>query len=188
MICGIKGKAVKTGDTYVMIETKSGLSYKVMVSAQTAKILRETDTEEISLFTELRVREDGMDLFGFLTEEEKRFFEMLVTVSGVGPKAAMAILSIGPVDRTMAAIAEGKTEMLTKSFGIGKKTAERIVIELKDKVKKIEGSAVGDWDDDAYEALIKLGYRRETAREAMKDFPAGLTTEEKIREAIRKMK
>ncbi len=188
MICGLKGKAMKIGDTYAVIETGCGISYKVIVSVQTTRMLRESNAEEISLFTELRVREDGMDLFGFLTEDERRFFELLHSVSGVGPKAAMAILSIGPADRTMAAIAEGKTEMLTKSFGIGKKTAERVVIELKDKVKHIEGSAVGDWDDDAYEALIKLGYRRETAREAMKDVLTGLTTEEKIREAIKKMK
>jgi len=165
MIYALKGKVEEVGINFVVLTVAGGESYKVFVPAR--ELGRALQNQEVRLFTCLFVKESGVDLYGFLSGEERLFFELLNTVSGVGPKAALGVLGLGPIDQIKAAIREGKPEALTKSFGIGKKTAERIVVELKDKIKEGGGEAP-EWDEDIYDALIKLGYRRDAAKEAIK--------------------
>lgn len=191
MIWGLKGKVRKIYDNSVAIDT-GGVIYKAFVSQESIKMIPAV-SQEIELFTVLIVKEDALDIFGFISEEEKNLFEVLNTVNGVGPRAALAILSSGPVNQIKLAISQGKTEALTKSFGIGKKTAERIVIDLRDKVFPdfTEGgeSKAPDWDEDVFEALMKLGYKRELAKEAVKNIDFSLkTTNDRLRDALKKIK
>ncbi|MFA4999274.1 MAG: Holliday junction branch migration protein RuvA [Parcubacteria group bacterium] len=163
MIYALKGKIEEIRTNFVVFAVAGGESYKIFMPAGGLSALREN--QEVKLFTCLFSREGGLDLYGFLSGGERDLFETLNTVSGVGPKAAIGILGLGPTDQIKAAIREGRTETLTKSFGIGKKTAERIIVELRDKIK--EGGEVPEWDEDVYDALIKLGYRRDAAKEAV---------------------
>ncbi|MFA5052894.1 MAG: Holliday junction branch migration protein RuvA [Parcubacteria group bacterium] len=164
MIYALHGITEEIHVNFAVLAVSGGESYKVFMPQGDLGALQKG--KEIKLFTCLYSREDGMDLYGFLSEEERDLFETLNTVSGVGPKAAIGILGLGPTDQIKAAIREGKTETLTKSFGIGKKTAERIVVELRDKIKG--GGDAPEWDEDVYDALIKLGYRRDAAKEAVR--------------------
>jgi Holliday junction DNA helicase RuvA len=142
---------------------------------------------ETMLFIHTHVREDVLDLYGFLDHSELEFFEMLISVSGVGPKSALAILGITSVDTLRKAIGTGDTSYLTKISGIGKKTAEKIVIELRDKVGKETGTdKSGSLSEelDALEALKSLGYSQHEAREALKKATGG-NTNAKIKEALK---
>lgn len=185
MIYALKGKIEETHINFAVVLTNGGESYKVFMPAVSLSSLKEG--EEVKLFTCLFLREDGMDLYGFLSGEERDLFEILNTVSGVGPKAAIGVLGLGPVDQIKAAIREGRPEALTKSFGIGKKTAERIVLELKDKIKG--GGEVPEWDEDIYDALIKLGYRRDAAKEAVKKVSReNKNINDRLKEALKNIK
>ena len=185
MFYSLKGKISMVGENSAGIETAGGEGYLVHMSKNALSTM--AVGREVIIITRLFVREDSMELFGFLDGGEKKLFDMLNTVSGVGPRAAMTILALGTTEQIRSAIAGGKAEMLTKSFGIGKKTAERIIVDLKDKVGP--SSEKGDWDDDVYEALIKLGYRREGIKEAMKKIDPDLkTTNERLKDAMKKMK
>ena len=188
MIWGLKGKVRKISENAVVIETSGGVIYKAAISKITGKMIPPEGTET-EIYTALFTREDSMDLFGFATEEEKKIFDLLNTVSGVGPKAALSILSSGPIGELRAAIAEGKVEALTKSVGIGKKTAERIIVELRDKVVAEIADRAPTWDDDVYEALIRLGYQKEAAKRAVVALdPAIEGTRERLREALKLIK
>ena len=186
MFYSLKGKITAVEENYTAIETAGGEGYLVYMSKSSlSKLIVGNET---TIFVRLFVREDAMDLFGFLETQEKFLFDLLNTVSGVGPKAAMAILGLGSTEQIRNGIAEGKAEILTKSFGIGKKTAERIIVELREKVG-VASEKSTDWDDDVYDALMKLGYRRENIKEAMKKINPDLkTTGEKLKDAMKKMK
>ena len=135
------------------------------------------------------MREDILDLYGFLERQELEFFEMLINVSGIGPKGALSILGIASIDTLKRAIGTGDTSYLTKISGIGKKTAEKIVIELRDKIaykmKDEKGGVSLQGELDALEALKSLGYSQNQAREALKKVPTELDTNKKIREALK---
>jgi Holliday junction DNA helicase RuvA len=185
MIYALRGKVEEIRGNFAVIATAGGESYKVFMPAGDLGALQ--GVQETKIFTCLFSREDGMDLYGFMSAEERDLFETLNTVSGVGPKAAIGILGLGPVDQIKAAIREGRPEALTKSFGIGKKTAERIVVELKDKIKG--GGEVPEWDEDVYDALIKLGYRREAAKEAVKKISSeNKNVNDRLKEALKNIK
>jgi Holliday junction DNA helicase RuvA len=131
------------------------------------------------------VREDALDLYGFLDREELEFFEMLINVSGIGPKGALSILGITSIETLRKAISIGDTSYLTKISGIGRKTAEKIVIELRDKIgTELEGSSL-QVELDALEALKSLGYSAIEAREALKKVNSDTDTNTKIREALK---
>jgi len=182
MIYALKGKIEEIGTSFVVLTVAGGESYKVFMPAR--ELRGSLQNQEVRLFTCLFVKESGVDLYGFLSAEERSFFELLNTVSGVGPKAALGVLGLGPINQIKAAIKENKPESLTKSFGIGKKTAERIVVELKDKIKEVEGEAP-EWDEDIYDALIKLGYRRDAAKEAIKKISNKTTNvNDRLKEAL----
>ncbi|MSU45124.1 MAG: Holliday junction branch migration protein RuvA [Candidatus Zambryskibacteria bacterium] len=141
-----------------------------------------------AFWTYLAVRETALDLYGFNTKDELHFFELLISVSGIGPKSAMGILSIASVQNLRHAIVSGDTSHLTKVSGIGKKNAEKIVIELKDKLEGLSTDMTESMhgDVDAIEALKALGYGEREAREALKK-AEGETTEKKVRSALKKL-
>ena len=130
-----------------------------------------------------------MELYGFLSAEELSFFELLISVSGVGPKSALSIIDVANLEELSAAIQESRPDLLTKASGIGRKTAERIIVELRNKVSSSRSGAMVekmDTDADLVEALSNLGYRREEARDALAKVPretAGV--EARLKEALR---
>lgn len=189
MIGSIKGKIVLKKDKFLIVEA-SGVGYKINVSPDAVSKSKKID-EEIFLFIHTHVREDVLDLYGFLSLPELEFFEMLISVSGIGPKGALAILGVTSIETLKKAISIGDISYLTKISGIGKKTAEKIVIELRDKV----GNQISEGEEksmqgelDALEALKSLGYSQHEAREALKKVTEknpNLDTNPKIREALK---
>jgi Holliday junction DNA helicase RuvA len=137
------------------------------------------------LWIHTHVREDALDLFGFLERKELEFFEMLIGVSGIGPRSALAILGIASIETLRKAIGTGDTSYLTKISGIGRKTAEKIVLELRDKIGEEKGGSSLQGELDALEALKSLGYSQNEARDALKKVPADTNTNTKIREALK---
>jgi Holliday junction DNA helicase RuvA len=154
-----------------------GVGYKVFVTEDALRVHKEQ--ESVALFTYLAVRENALDLFGFESQEELSFFELLITISGIGPRSALAILSAVALPTLRQAITTGDSGYLTKVSGIGKKTAERLVVEMRDKLKK-EGIAsaslyplesAGESQGviaDAISALMNLGYNNAQAQKAIK--------------------
>ena len=190
MIGSIKGKIALKSEKFLILET-GGVGYKVCVSPDTlskAKKSPPAGGDEVMLWVHTHVREDALDLYGFLEYPELEFFEMLISVSGIGPKGALTILGVTTIETLQRAISTGDISYLTKISGIGKKTAEKIVIELRDKVgKKAGGKEESSLRDelDALEALRSLGYSQNEAREALKKCPPGMDTNAKIREALK---
>jgi holliday junction DNA helicase RuvA len=144
---------------------------------------------EASFWTHTAVRETSIDLYGFATEEELRVFELLITVSGVGPKSGLAILSVAGVKSIEEAVATGDTSSLTKISGIGRKTAEKIVLELNGKlVTTRRGESGTNEDIDVFEALKSLGYRERDIQEIIKNLPKGLVgVGDKVKHALKNL-
>lgn len=171
----IKGKLIESGENYVVVES-GNIGYELNVSANTAAELSAAEGE-VKIYCFLSVREDDMSLFGFASKQEKSMFVKLVSVSGVGPKLALTVLSGMTAGQFAAAVVKGDVTALSKTKGVGKKTAERIVLELKDKVNKDYTSEetvsavkadVTEVDEEAVLALMTLGYNRHEASEAVK--------------------
>jgi holliday junction DNA helicase RuvA len=175
MISRIKGTILDIADRSVVVDIQ-GLGYKVFVTDDTLHGLKiGTPTE---LYTHLAVRENALDLYGFTSNKEKDFFELLISISGIGPKSALNILSLVSSDTLLSSIRTGSTAHLVKVSGIGRKTAEKIVLELKDKLGGLSGedmSAGMSSDADAIEALKALGYDQSEAREALKKVSKDVT-------------
>jgi len=185
MIGSIKGKIILKTDKFVIVETNS-IGYKINVAPDT--ILRISQFEKdapVSFWTHLHVREDAQDLYGFLDYRELEFFELLLGVSGIGPRSALVILGIASLETLKKAIATGDISYLTKISGIGRKTAEKIIIELRDKVGKEHSTVSLQEEMDAMEALKSLGYSQTEAREALKKVPTELATNQKIKSALK---
>ena len=171
----IKGKLIESGENYVVVES-GNIGYELNVSANTATELSAAEGE-VKIYCFLSVREDDMSLFGFASKQEKSMFVKLVSVSGVGPKLALTVLSGMTAGQFAAAVVKGDVTALSKTKGVGKKTAERIVLELKDKVNKDYTSEetvsavkadVTEVNEEAVLALMTLGYNRHEASEAVK--------------------
>ena len=168
------------------IVSAGGVGYKVFVTRELLLTLRQN--HEAALWTHLAVRENALDLYGFGSEEELRLFELLLTVSGIGPKSALAILDIASTETLRSAISGGNATYLTKVSGIGRKTAEKIVLELKDKVGvSADGSAATlHGDEEALEALRALGYSQAEARDALRKVPQEIQGgSARLREALK---
>lgn len=168
MIYSISGKLAEKKDSFVVVEV-TGIGFKLATHKRALSSLPPNGTE-VKLFSHLHVREDILDLYGFLNEEELHFFELLISVSGVGPKSALSILEISELKELAAAIQENRPDLLTRASGIGRKTAERIILDLKGKVKsEMSGEAVKRMESDAdiVETLTNLGYRRDDAKAAL---------------------
>lgn len=183
MIGSIKGKIVLKTEKFLIVET-GGVGYKVNVSPDTLSKAKKVG-DEIFLWIHTHVREDALDLYGFLDQKELDFFEMLINVSGIGPRSALAILGIASIETLRKAIGTGDTSYLTKISGIGRKTAEKIVIELRDKIGEEKGGSSLQVELDALEALKSLGYSQAEARDALKKVSPDTNTNTKIREALK---
>lgn len=191
MISFLTGTIVHTSKDSIVLETSGGVGYEVrMVSA---KALQYRIGQQVQLHTYLRVGEGIMDLYGFETLEEREFFILLLSVSGVGPKSAMHVLAIGSIDDIKSAIARGDVKYLTAVQGVGKKTAERMVVELKSKISAQGGSASGgvvsgSMLSDVIDGLTGMGYTVEEAREAAKEVEVGdKTAEQVLREVLKRL-
>lgn len=142
--------------------------------------------DTVSLWTHLSVRENAMDLYGFIERSDLDAFELLLNVSGIGPKGALAILSLDTTDKLLSAISAGDTSYLTSVSGIGPKSAKKIVIELQDKLKEYGLGEHSSEDADVLDALRALGYTLKESREALKYIPKEVTdTHERVKEALK---
>jgi len=188
MIAQIRGDLVHKDSKAVVVDV-GGVGYRVFVSIPTLALLPQLGGA-VAFWTHLAVRETALDLYGFLDQEEMHFFELLITVSGIGPKSALSILGLAPVDTLRAAIQSEDTSYLTKVSGIGRKIAEKIVLELKEKIGTIgtggKESTARREDADVLAALSSLGYSEREARDAIKAIPADiLRVEERITAALK---
>ena len=199
MFYSLTGKIVYSDITCVAIEC-SGIAFSVTTSVNTLRKIGNIG-DEATLYTYLAVREDGVELFGFYDNEELQYFKMLISVSGVGPKAAVAILSVLTPEMLALSITAGDVKSITKAQGVGPKIAQRIVIELKDKVSKLvpsnisavkikENATVFISDantDEAVSALMALGYSQSEASHAVAPLDKSMTVEELIKQALRNL-
>ena len=158
-------------DLNTLLIDVAGVGYKVRVTTETA--LDATLDSPIFLWTHLAVRETSLELFGFLDKETHDIFELLIAISGIGPKGALGILNVATPTMLRQAVANADTSYLTRVSGIGKKNAGKIVLELKDKLKvtKEDGGVDLRSEGDALEALISLGYTERDARESLRQVP-----------------
>lgn len=171
----------------------AGVAYKVSVSMQTYAALSPFVGKTVKVFTYLAVREDGMDLFGFCTEDERDTFIRLISVSGIGPKAAMGILSSFTPQRLASCISANDAKTIATAPGIGLKTAQKLILELKDKLSV---DMTGETDSapggnsavsEAINTLVVLGYSRSDAVNALRGVDLSLSIEELVRSALRKL-
>ena len=190
MISSLEGKITLKSEKYAIIES-NGIGFRVNLSEKTlSKIPQIGGT--VKLFSYLSVKETGWDLFGFLTFEELEMLELLITISGIGPKTAANILSFASVDDLQEAIVLGDETILSRVSGIGKKVAQKIVIELRSKVKKL-AKGTGDKfkvadEIEIIDALVTLGYKVYEAREALKQVPEAVKgVENRVKEALRRL-
>ena len=186
MIGHIEGKVLFKGERHIILDV-AGVGYKVFVAHSTGKNLEENKIAK--LWTHLHVKEDALELYGFSHQSELEFFESLISISGIGPKSALGVLSLAPVDAIKRAISSGDTSYLTKVSGIGRKTAEKIVLELKDKLgfgKVSFGGEEMKEDADILDALVSLGYSQREAREMLQKIPSNIQGREKrLKEALK---
>ncbi len=170
MIAHIRGKLLTRQPSQAIVEA-AGVGYDIAISVTTFTALP-PEGNEVSLHIHTQVREDTLALYGFLTRDEKRVFERLITVSGVGPKLAITILSGLPAERLVSALRGQDHAMLTRIPGVGKKLSERLVVELKDKLEDMATTtpamqSAGPAADDVLSALVNLGYSRPSAQKAI---------------------
>lgn len=176
MIAHIRGTVLGIEDNAAVILV-GGIGYRTFTTAEV--LSRAPAGSEIELWTHLVVREDALDLYGFPTRDEVAFFRQLIGISGVGPRSALSILGMERFEVLVQAISRGDTAYLTKVSGIGKKSAEKIVLELQDKVAAhtSTGDSTGESHLDVLEALVALGYKKEEAREALRSVADSDNTE-----------
>lgn len=187
MIGKLTGRFEGTTDGMTLIDVH-GVGYTVRLPiAQTAVPIPQG--AEIALLIHTAVREDAIDLYGFYTDEELRFFRQLMSVSGIGPKTALGIMGAADTATLKRTIAKGDATALTKIFGIGKKNAERMVVELRDKLT-LEVSTTSQTQglsDEVLEALMAMGYKSDEARRAVKELDTSLDTPERLAQALRNL-
>ena len=187
----IKGTLVQKSDNYIVVDA-NGVGYMIYTSLNSMKNAGEVG-KKITIYTYLHVREDVMDLFGFTTIEEKNMFMQLISVSGVGPKAALSILSVTTPAKFAVAVITNDVKTITKASGVGPKMAQRVILELKDKMKTDEleidledesDDIISDNRSEAISALVVLGYSSNDAQKAVKGIDGTLSVEEIIKKAL----
>jgi len=187
MIGFLTGKIISSKPTQLLLDV-NGVGYTVNISINTFEKISEKET--ISLFMHTSVKEDSITLFGFFTQSEKEMFELLISISGIGPKVSLGILSGISIDDLKDAIANGNVSRLIAIPGIGRKTAERVVLELRNKVDAIKTDGIikeTSAKDEAISALATLGYQRQIAEKVVRDLlseNANYSLEELIRKAL----
>ncbi len=197
MIRFIRGEYLYYEGGAIVVETGGGIGFRIYVS-DTSSLLTAREGDEIAIYTYLQVKEDGMSLYGFSDSEGLALFEQLITVKGVGPKAGLAIMSLGTPNQIKGVIAAGDSSSIAMAQGVGKKTAERVILELKDKVSALpmegiepEGlapAAVPGTGErgEAVVALTTLGYTKKEAEAAVGSVAdEGLSAEEYVRKSLK---
>lgn len=194
MIGYLRGRLQQSTPASLILDV-GGIGYRVQVPMSTYYEIERSGASELELHIHTHVREDAIELYGFWTEREKILFEKLIAVSGIGPKLARVILSGMASKDLLAALSTGDTARLATIPGIGKKTAERMVLELRDKVQELaadlpeKAAALSD-DDDLVTALINLGYRENAARRAVvetRDAHPDVAEHELLRQALKRL-
>jgi Holliday junction DNA helicase RuvA len=196
MIAHLWGKPVLTGDKWVVIDVQ-GIGYKVQVTQPALQMLTH-NKEPVKLFTHMAVREDAITLYGFMHQSELEMFRILISVSGIGPQTAMNLLSqVGIEDFAMAILNEDE-KALTRISGIGPKSAKRLILELRDKMKKVGETILASESGrsspamrDAVSALISLGFAEKESRDAVNDAALALkspTVQELIKASLSRLK
>lgn len=189
MIDIVKGIAILKEENSVTIMV-GGIGLLINVSSRENKEIRLND--EITLFTKMVVREDDISIYGFISKRERSFFSLLTMVSGIGPKVAMGIMGMYGEEELRKYILSSDVKSLTKAPGVGKKTAERIILELKDRIVKIFGDFIPDVkesvpleNDDAIEALVGLGFSAIEVKNALMNVDPSLSVDDKIKIALK---
>lgn len=185
MFYSLSGKLLIKKSQFVVVEVND-IGFKVFISLKTQKNLPKINSK-IKLFCSFVVRQEMPEIYGFFDEKELEIFEMLNAISGVGPKSALGILGALKIEKFLAAVSQGRTDLLTKSWGIGGKKAQRIILELKDKIKKskVDISEL-DIDKDIKSALKNFGYKEKEIELALEKISAkSKKFEEKIKQALK---
>ncbi len=188
MIAHISGKIAEKFAGSVIVDV-SGVGYEVIVPA--GEFERAVLNEQIKFYTYHNITDRSQELFGFSSLAAKKLFELLITVQGVGPRAGIAIMSLGETEEVRNAIACEDAKFIQKAAGVGKKSAERVILDLKDKVGMAiskpdgVGDSIGLASDEALEALIALGFNLNDATKALEQIPRDLPTEERITLALK---
>ncbi len=197
MFYSINGILMTTTESFAVVDC-GGVGFKLSVSTNTLSHLIHYG-EKVCLFTHLSVREDALELFGFFTEEELDAFKLLIGVSGIGPKAALAILSVLTPGQLALAVTSGDAKSISRAQGVGGKTASRVILELKDKIGKtilptddegglVQAAPSPQNTSEARDALLVLGYKRAEAEAVLKKIDTdGMEVEEIIREALKRL-
>lgn len=186
MIGKIHGKIIELEGNEALIETSSGLSYYVFA---TPTVISKYPVHSVAdVYTYLQVRDDAHILFGFNSKEELRFFKLLLSVSGVGPKTAFLVISHTKTDELLEAVKTNTLDYFTKIPGLGKKTAMKIILELSQKIKSefsMEKMNLSEDDKTVIEALVALGYKSQDAKILLSQVPSDITLEKRIQEALK---
>lgn len=196
----IRGELVLIEQNFAVIDA-AGVGYKLTVSGHTHAALPRSPEKQksVTLYTYLSVREDGVELFGFATLEELNIYKLLISVSGIGPKAALSLLSFLSPEKIALAVCSEDKKLIAKAPGIGPKTAARIILELKDKlhadastdggeaVVTVPSATSGNHSAEAIDALMVLGFNRSAALDALKGIDPTAELEDIIREALKKL-
>lgn len=190
MIAHVRGQVAEKFANSVIIDVQ-GVGYEVTLSTIDFDTLNLEDT--VKLYTYHHVREQSEELFGFTSLAAKKLFELLISVQGIGPKAAMAILSLAPVEEVRNAIANADASYVSKATGVGKKSAERVIVDLRDKVglptyygRKAEPTqSTLPMNDEALDALMALGFTLADATKALEGVDLALPVEDRIRQALK---
>ncbi len=187
MISYLEGKILDKNEKFFVVDI-NGVGYKVFSHSEILAKIPENG-QNIKIWTHLYIREDAMDLYGFLNKEELEFFETLISISGIGPRSALGILEVAPVSGLKQAIVSEDEAFFTKVSGIGRKTAQRLILELKGKlIKTVVLEKGGGFQEmgDAFEALVSLGYKQGDVRKILNDLPKDIkSVEAKVREALK---
>lgn len=183
MIAALSGRVTHRDEKTVTLDVH-GVGFRLFAIPRT--IEQASPGTTVTLLTHLHVREDALELFGFSTAGEQRLFEKLLSVSGVGPKMALSVLSAAPVGDLEQAIERGQSDILTNVSGVGKKTAERIIVDLRGK---LDLTAAGDDStlSTVIDALVQLGYSPKEARAAAAATPATLPASERVKAALQQL-
>ena len=190
MIATLSGKVSEHVDEAIVLDV-SGIGYSLWVTQEDWAHL--TVGSDAKLYIYEHIREQSYDLFGFTTLNTKKLFELLLSVNGVGPKMALALLCVGSIQDVRQAIAEGNVKFLQAASGVGKKVAERVVVDLKDKVgfglnpdaTTFLSSPTVNRFDEAQEALVALGYSAQDAANSLNDIDPELPLEERVKQALK---
>ncbi len=190
MIAMLSGEVIDKTDSQIIINV-NGVGYQLYITASEFDHLSLNETK--TLFVHEHIKEDAYDLYGFVTNDSKNLFEKLISVKNVGPKVALAILSIGSPNKIKEAIAGGDVKTLMSAKGVGKRAAEQLVVELRDKMGLMASSEADSLiyrgssnpEDDAFQALISLGYSEFDAINSLKDIDSSLPSDERVKLALK---